>query len=72
MSILPESLSVHWNVSLPMVVPESASIIRYIRANNIESAQALFQGRRASPLDVLSDGTSLLHVRPLLFTIDKS
>jgi hypothetical protein len=59
-------LSLQWNLSFPRVVPISAPIMDLARTGDIAGMEILFSAGEASPADVRSDGTSLLHVRSLL------
>ena len=56
------SFSLQWNVSFPRVIPSSAPVMELARNGDISTMADLFKTGKASPNDVQSDGTSLLHV----------
>ena len=57
------SFSLQWNISFPRVVPVSSPIMKLARTADLAGMEAMFEAGQASPTDVMSDGTSLLHVR---------
>ena len=55
--------SLRCDFSFPSVVPHSAAIMKLAYTGDIPGMETLFKTGKASPNDVTSDGTSLLHVR---------
>lgn len=62
-------LSLRWNLSFPSVVPNSAPVMQLALTGDIIGIGNLFSAGEASPVDVQSDGTSLLHVSSLFIKI---
>ena len=56
------SFSLQWNMSFPRVIANTAPVIALARKGDISAMTDLFKTGMASPNDVQSDGTSLLHV----------
>ena len=56
------SLSSRFNLSFLQIVHCNATIIELARAGDIFSMETLFRTRKASPFDMLADGTTLVHV----------
>ncbi|KAI9769608.1 MAG: hypothetical protein M1839_003610 [Geoglossum umbratile] len=56
------SPSVHWNISLPTVVPNESEIVELASLGNVEAMVMLFRSGRASPTDVTPQGNTLLHI----------
>ena len=57
------NFSLQWNISFPGVVPTFSPIMKLARKGDLVGMETLFEAGEASPTDVMSDGTSLLHVR---------
>jgi len=69
------TLSLQWNLSFPRIVPANADAFEFIRRGNLDAVRSIFAMGKGAPSDTTSDGTSLLHVRPVsstqtLFSID--
>lgn len=56
------NFTLQWNLSLQNVVPNSALIIKLTRRGDISGMESMYNSGKASPNDVKTDGTSLLHV----------
>lgn len=56
------NFTLQWNLSLQNVVPNSARIIELTRRGDISGMENMYDSGKASPNDVKTDGTSLLHV----------
>ena len=56
------SLSLNFNFSFPRIVPPNAPIMNLAHNGDLSSMESLFRAGKASPTDVLGDGTTLLHV----------
>lgn len=59
---LPNYFSMQWNFSFPNIIPRTSDIFRYLQDGNVAAVKSTFQMGRASPRDIMLDGTSLLHV----------
>ena len=66
------TLSLHWNLSFPRVVPNDAEVFKFVRQGNVDGVRSIFAMGSGAPSDTASDGTGLLHVCPLLCSISKS
>lgn len=62
-----EKSSLLWSMSFPKIVQRDFSAMRLARTGKVESIRELFQAGRAGCTDTTPNGTSLLHVWPLLY-----
>lgn len=60
---LQNCFSMQWNLSFPNIISRTADIFRYVQTGNVAAVKSTFQMGRASPWDIMLDGTSLLHVK---------
>ena len=59
---LQNCFSMQWNFSFPNIISRTSDIFRYVQDGNVAAMKSTFQMGRASPRDIMLDGTSLLHV----------
>lgn len=57
--------SLSWSLNLPRTIPWDAPQVEFVRNGNARAVQKMFSERRATPFDLLPDGSTLLHVRLL-------
>ena len=56
--------SIHWNLSLPRVLPWNSEIVRLALAGDVDAVRTGLRTRALTPFDVLPNGSTLLHVCP--------
>lgn len=59
---LRRDLSLHWKLSLPRTVPREADIHDFVRNGKLDLVRSIFVTGKATPSDIMPDGTGLLHV----------
>jgi len=57
------SISFQWNLSWPRIVPYGSRVVGFASIGDIAAMQHEFSTKQFTSLDVLPNGTSLLHVR---------
>ena len=57
------NFSLRWNLTLPKVLPWDADIVRQASSGDVDALKGQFRANAATPLDMLPDGSTLLHVR---------
>ena len=61
--------SVHLNLNLPRVIPQSSDIFRFVRNSETAAVKRLVASKKCSIADVAPDGTGLLHVSLFAFSV---
>lgn len=57
------SLSVRWNLTLPKTISWDDDQVEVALSGDVDALQKMFSRGEASPLEVLPEGSTLLHVR---------